>query len=278
MPLARTAELVADARANGTAAIAFNVIGLEHAEAVVGAAEEARAPAILQVSANALAFRGAVRPLFAALAAAAEDARVPVALHLDHAERLDLCRAAVAAGCSSVMFDAAAHDDAANTRATAEAAEWARGEGVWLEAELGEIAGKPGARAGVTDPDAARAFVAATGCDALAVAVGSSHKMTDATARLDLDLIARLRDAVPVPLVLHGGSGVADDHLAEAVAAGIVKVNVGTRLASAFTAAVADALDGAGRDADPRLLLAAARERMQAVALPVLARLAGPKP
>lgn len=273
MPLARTAEVVADAREAGVAAIAFNVIGLEHAEAVIAAAQEAGKPVILQVSANAVAFRGAVGPLMAALASAAADAAVPVALHLDHAEQLDLCRAAVAAGCSSVMFDAAAQDDEINARATARAAAWARSEGVWLEAELGEIAGKPGARAGVTDPDAARAYVAATGCDALAVAVGSRHKMADATARLDLDLIARLREAVPVPLVLHGGSGVADDHLAEAVAAGIVKVNVGTRLATAFTAAVADALDAGGRDADPRVLLAAARERMRSTAAPVLARL-----
>lgn len=274
MPLARTAELVADARDAGVAVIAFNVIGLEHAEAVVSAAQDADRPVILQVSANALAFRGAVAPLLAALSAVARAAHVPVALHLDHAERLELCREAVAAGCSSVMFDAAAQDDDANIRATARVAAWARAEGVWLEAELGEIAGKPGARAGVTDPDAARAYVEETGCDALAVAVGSRHKMAQATARLDLDLIARLRAAVPVPLVLHGGSGVADEHLAEAVAAGIAKVNVGTRLAAAFTAAVADALDADGRAADPRVLLAAARDRMRSVAVPTLARLA----
>ena len=143
-------------------------------------------------------------------------------------------------GVSSAMFDAAKLDYDANVEATRAAAEWAHHRGIFLEAELGEVGGKDGAHApGVrTDPAEAAAFVAATGVDALAVAVGSSHAMSERTASLDFDLIARLRSAVPVPLVLHGSSGVADEDLRRAVSAGITKINVGTLLNVRFTAAV----------------------------------------
>src|SRR5581483_3151701 len=116
--------------------------------------------------------------------------------------------------------------------------------GLWLEAELGYVGGKPDQPqsahgAGVrTDPDEARDFVAATGVDALAVAVGSSHAMTTRTATLDAELVAALHRAVAVPLVLHGSSGVPDDSLVTAIRAGITKVNVGTALNVAMTGAV----------------------------------------
>lgn len=266
MPLEQTGALVARARVERSAALAFNAIGLEHAEAIVAGAESAGQAAIVQVSENAVRFRGAVEPLAAALVALARRSTAPIALHLDHATELELCRRAAAAGFSSVMFDAAAEDDAENARRTAAAVAWAHDAGVWVEGELGEIAGKPGARADpATDPAAARDYVAATGVDALAVAVGSSHKMTDATARLDLARIAELRAAVDVPLVLHGSSGVAEAHLREAVAAGMTKINVGTRVTLAFSRAVRDALAGAGdRLPDPRDLLAPARTAMAA--------------
>jgi fructose-bisphosphate aldolase class II len=271
MPLQTTVALVRGARDAGTAAVAFNAIGLEHAEAIVAGAEASGSGAIIQVSENAVRFRGAIEPLAAALVALAERATVPIALHLDHATELELCRRAAAAGFSSVMFDAAAEDDAANAAATAKAVDWARGEGIAVEGELGEIAGKPGAKADpLTDPIAAADYVAATGVELLAVAVGSAHKMTDATARLDLERIAQLREAVEVPLVLHGSSGVADAHLREAVAAGMTKINVGTRVTLAFSRAVRDALAasaaaaGEERLPDPRELLAPARAAMAA--------------
>jgi fructose-bisphosphate aldolase class II len=277
MGISSTQELVNAARDGGVAALAFNVIGLEHAEAVVSGAEAAGLPVIMQVSANAIRFRGAVEPLAAACLARAEQARVPVALHLDHAESLELCRRAVAAGFSSAMFDAASADYEQNLAATRQAAAWARQAGAWLEGELGEIAGKPGARAGeLTDPLQAREFVAATGVDGLAVAVGSRHKMTATDGRLDLERIAELREAVSVPLVLHGSSGIADAHLREAVDAGIVKVNVGTRLALAYTAAVRQALCEGERLPDPRALLDKARAAMTDVVRDMLAQLATP--
>jgi fructose-bisphosphate aldolase class II len=176
-------------------------------------------------------------------------------------ESPDLLHAVTGTGISSAMFDASRLDYADNVAATAEAADWAHAKGLWLEAELGEVGGKDGAHApGVrTDPTEAAAYVAATGVDALAVAVGSSHAMTDRTAALDFNLIGRLREAVPVPLVLHGSSGVPDEALAKAVKAGIVKINIGTILNVAFTDAVRTQLD-AGPVVDPRKYLAPARE------------------
>jgi fructose-bisphosphate aldolase class II len=148
-------------------------------------------------------------------------------------------------------------------RSTREVAEWGKREGVWVEAELGEVGGKDGAHApGVrTDPAEAATFVADTGVDSLAVAVGSSHAMTSQTAELDLDLISRLRDAVPVPLVLHGSSGVPDAAIAAATRAGIWKVNIGTALNVAFTAGVRSRLEDPAV-VDPRKYLAPARERV----------------
>jgi fructose-bisphosphate aldolase, class II len=265
MPLVTTREIVDDARAAGRGAGAFNVISLEHAEGIVAGAEAAAAPVILQISENAVRFhRGRVRPVALATAAVAESAAVPVSLHLDHVEDETLLHQAVEARFSSAMYDASRQDYAGNVSATRTAAEWAHTHGLWLEAELGEVGGKDGAHApGVrTRPDEAAEFVARTGVDALAVAVGSSHAMTTATARLDHDLIAALRAAVSVPLVLHGSSGVADDELRRAVSQGVVKVNVGTSLNVAYTGAVRDALTEHPEWVDPRRYVAPARDRI----------------
>jgi fructose-bisphosphate aldolase class II len=267
VPLVSTQEIIDDARARRNGAAAFNVITLEHAEAIVAGAEQAGRAVILQISQNAVAFHGGrLTPVAAAAAAVATQAAVPVSLHLDHVEDTALLHRAADAGFSSVMFDASHLDYAENVAATRAAAEWAHQRGLHLEAELGKVGGKDGAHApGVrTDPGEAAAFVADTGVDSLAVAVGSSHAMTARTARLDHDLITRLRDAVGVPLVLHGSSGVADDELRGAVAAGIVKVNIGTILNVAFTAAVRDVLADPAV-VDPRKYLAPARTGMSAV-------------
>jgi fructose-bisphosphate aldolase class II len=207
---------------------------------------------------------GRLEPISAACRSVAAVADVPVSLHLDHVQDDELLRRAPAAGYSSVMVDAASLPWADNVAVTRTAAAWAHGAGLWLEAELGEVGGKDGAHAPWvrTDPAQALAFVEATGVDALAVAVGSSHAMTQPTARLDLDLIGRLRAAVPVPLVLHGSSGVPADQLRRAVALGIVKVNIGTAFNLAFTTAVRQHLDENPQTVDPRRYLRPAREAM----------------
>ncbi|HEX4247293.1 MAG TPA: class II fructose-bisphosphate aldolase [Pseudonocardia sp.] len=274
MPLATTRALVASAQARGDGIGAFNVITLEHAEAVVAGASAAEVPVILQISENAIRFHlGQVEPIVSACLATARAASVQVAVHLDHIEEEGLLHEAAAAGVSSAMFDASKLDYAANVAATRRAADWAHEHDLYLEAELGEVGGKDGAHApGVrTDPREAAEFVAATGVDALAVAVGSSHAMTTRTASLDFDLISALRDAVAVPLVLHGSSGVPDDALRQAVAHGIVKVNIGTILNVAYTHAVRATLAGDASLVDPRKYLAPARDEIAAV----VQRLAG---
>jgi fructose-bisphosphate aldolase class II len=162
------------------------------------------------------------------------------------------------------MYDASRRPYAENVAATAAAVHRCRAAGLWVESELGEIGGKGGAHAygARTDPGEAAAYVAATGVDALAVAVGSSHAMTTRSARLDHDLIARLAAAVPVPLVLHGSSGVPDDELSRAVRGGMAKINIGTALNTAFTGTVRATLGDQPDLVDPRRYLASARSAM----------------
>ncbi|NUR40056.1 MAG: class II fructose-bisphosphate aldolase family protein [Streptomyces sp.] len=270
MPLVTTGELVAAATAARSAVAAFNVVTLEHVEAVIAGAESADTPVVLQVSENAVKFRlGRLQPLARAIVVAAERAAVPVALHLDHVQSDALLRQTADAGFSSVMYDAARLPYAENLAATRAAADWAHAQGLWIEAELGQVGGKngeppldahdPGAR---TDPAEARAFVADSGVDALAVAVGSSHAMTTRTATLDHDLLKRLAAALDTPLVLHGSSGVPDDELAAAVTGGIAKVNVGTALNVALTGAVREFLTAHPEAVDSRKYLAVGRDAM----------------
>lgn len=264
MTLVSARELVTDAAARGTGIGAFNVIHLETAEGLVRASETAHLPVILQISQNCADYHGGLEPIALATLAVARRAATPVVVHLDHAERPELVDEAIALGFGSVMFDGGALPYDENVAITAAVAERAHAAGVYVEGELGEVGGKDGAHApGVrTDPDEARAFVAATGVDALAVAVGSSHAMTDRTASLDLELIGRLREALPVPLVLHGSSGVADAVIADAVRAGMTKINVSTHLNGFFTRAIRSTLDADEKLVDSRKYLSPAREAL----------------
>lgn len=270
MTLVSARDLVHDAARRGTGVGAFNVIHLETAEALVSASAQAGLPVILQISQNCADYHGGLEPIALATLAVARRAATPVAVHLDHAERPELVDEAIALGFGSVMFDGGKLDYAENVALTAQVVERAHAAEVYVEGELGEVGGKDGAHApGVrTDPQEARAFVAETGVDALAVAVGSSHAMTDRTAALDLDLIARLRtalrgageDGADVPLVLHGSSGVPDEAIAAAVRAGMTKINVSTHLNGFFTRAIRQRLDEDPRLVDSRKYLAPARD------------------
>ena len=254
MPAVAAGQIVGPARAAGRGVGAFNVIGIEHAEAIVAGAEAAGAPVVLAVSQNCVVYHGGLEPIAAAMLAIARAAAVPVAVHLDHATGDDLVCAAVAAGIGSVMYDASGLPYAGNVEATARVTRWCHDRGIWTEAELGEIGGKDGVHSPTarTRPDQAAAYAAATGVDALAVAVGSSHAMLTRDAVLDLGLIARIHRAVPVPLVLHGSSGVPDEGLSGAVAAGMTKINVATQLNKVFTAAVRTRLAADPALVDPR--------------------------
>lgn len=249
-------ELLAAHRAVG----AFNFITLEVAEAIVAGAEAARTGVILQLSQNAIAFHGGLAPAASAALRLAESARVHVVVHLDHATDEPLIDEALAVGIRSVMFDAAHLSDAENLERTAEVAARVHAAGAWIEAELGEIGGKGAHAPGVrTDVAEAVRFVAATGVDALAVAVGSEHAMRERSAALDEDLIARLAAELPVPLVLHGSSGVADAGIDGAVRSGMRKINIGTHLNTVLTGAVRGELDRDPDAIDPRRWLAPGR-------------------
>ncbi|MFJ5226310.1 ketose-bisphosphate aldolase [Streptomyces sp. NPDC088400] len=262
MPLASTGDIVSSA-AHGVGA--FNAVLLEQLEAVLAGAEQANSPVIVQISENAVAYRGALGPLAAAAREAIAEAAVPAALHLDHATRTDLIEEAVRCGFTSVMYDGSHLPWEENVARTRETARWCHDHGVWVEAELGAIGGKDGAHApGVrTDPAEAARFVADTGVDALAVAVGSSHQMTRRTAELDLCLIRDLHAAVPVPLVLHGSSGVDDTTLTNAVHAGMRKINMSTHLNTVFTAAARARITSHPTAVDPRGYLRPARDAMK---------------
>ncbi|MFF3373922.1 ketose-bisphosphate aldolase [Streptomyces sp. NPDC002680] len=275
MPLTGTGHTVAAAASAGRAAAAFNIIQLEHVEAIISGAEAAQAPVILQISENAVRYHGALAPLARAALAAGQSAHVPVSVHLDHVTDLSLVREALELGLHSVMFDASTLDYADNVKATAEVVRRCHAADVWVEAELGEVGGKdgvhaPGAR---TDPGEAATFVAATGVDALAVAVGTSHAMLTRNAELDYELIAALRTAVPVPLVLHGSSGVSDADLLEAVRHGMTKINISTHLNNAFTTAVRDHLTAHPSAVDPRKYLGAGRGAVAAEVTRLLGKL-----
>ncbi|MGI9822547.1 class II fructose-bisphosphate aldolase [Agromyces sp. Marseille-Q5079] len=264
MTLTPTRTLLDEAAEAGRGLGAFNVLHLETAEALVAAAERTGRPVILQLSENCVGYHGALEPIALATLSIADASSARVAVHLDHAEDAQLALRAIDLGFGSVMYDGAKLEFAENVATTRRVVAHAASAGVLVEAELGEIGGKDGAHApGVrTDPDEAARFVAETGVGALAVAVGSSHAMVERVAAIDLDLIARLRSAVPVPLVLHGSSGVGDELIVEGIRAGLVKINVSTHLNVQFTGAIRAYLDAHPTTVDSRKVLAAGRDAL----------------
>jgi fructose-bisphosphate aldolase class II/tagatose 1,6-diphosphate aldolase GatY/KbaY len=239
--LAPLNTLAVQCRDAGVGLGAFNVIHLENAESIVEAAERVDLPVVLQISETAVRFHhGDLEPLALATLSIARRSTSRVVVHLDHAKDLGLIRQAIGLGFTSIMYDGSHLPDDENRATTAKVAHWCHDGGVSIEAELGEVGGKdgvhaPGAR---TEPADAVQFVADTGVDLLAVAVGSSHAMTTRDAALDLGLIRRLAADVPVPLVLHGSSGVSDENMRLAIQAGMTKINVSTHLNKVYTDAV----------------------------------------
>jgi fructose-bisphosphate aldolase class II len=255
-------KLVLNAKSAGTAVGAFNVILLEHAEALVAGAEIANLPVILQISENCVNYHKALKPISVATIAIAETSSVPVSVHLDHAESEDLVKEALDLGYDSVMFDGSKLSYEENVAASARMAALCKSYGATLEVEIGEVGGKDGVHApGVrTNPLEAKAFAEATGADLVAVAVGSSHAMTTRDATLDFDLIAEIARTVSVPLVLHGSSGVSDPDLQKAVKAGMSKINIATHLNNVFTHEIREALDANPKLVDPRKYIAPGRD------------------
>ncbi len=233
MPLVDPRPMVEHAQARGRAVVGANVSTIQMVRGVVRAAEAASRPVLIQFNRSGLSLIGGVDVAALVVKSVAEQSSASVALHLDHADSLDELSAAINAGFGSVMIDGSTLPfDRHLTLAQS-----AKGLTIWsglpLEAELGHVAGN---EAGVTigdaswtDPDEAARFVEATGVDWLAVAVGNTHG-GPAVGGLQVERLRAIHDAVPVPLVLHGASGLSDDELLSAVELGVAKINVGTAL------------------------------------------------
>lgn len=263
MPLVDSKGILEHARKARFAVGAFNADNMEMLQAIVEAAEEERAPVILQVSGGTIEYAG-LSMAAAMIKAAAAQVDVPVVLHLDHGKGLEQNMRCLREGFTSLMFDGSALPYEENVAQTARLAKIAHSVGIPLEAELGMVlqtgATPQEVEAAMTDPDQARDFVQRSGCDALAVAIGSVHAMRGRGAELDNERLRAISDRVDVPLVLHGSSGVKHESVVEAIQNGICKVNVATHLRQGFVAGMREALEAMPDEVDFRKLLAPARE------------------
>jgi len=255
--LTATAELLQRARAGQYALGAFNIYNLEGALAVVRTAETMQSPVILQFLPSALKLAG--RPLIAMCLAMAEEAEVEVAVHLDHCDTEETLALALGWGCLSVMADGSALPYGDNLRFTRKIVELAQSAGRGVEGELGLLSGdEDGAslslgEPGLTDPEQAADFVAATGVDTLAVCIGNVHGHYRQPPLLDFSRLAEIALRVEVPLVLHGTSGLPQAMIGQAIAHGVCKFNVNTEVRSAYLRGIGDYL---GQCASAELLIA----------------------
>ena len=247
MTIQSLAPMLAAARAGGYAVAQFNTDTIEVGQAVLRVASELRAPVILAIG-QGVDRAGRMEPLAAGLRCMAEVADIPVYLHLDHSESLPQIGRALRAGFSGVMIDASAHPLPVNIAETLAVMHICADLGIGVEAELGRVAGVEDDlevsedEAGKVDPATVAAFLAEVRPDALAVAVGTAHGFYTRPPEIDFALIRQVRDMGAPPLVLHGGSGLSDDILREAIACGIAKLNFATELRQANL----DALVAAG--------------------------------
>ncbi|MGI6286531.1 class II fructose-bisphosphate aldolase [Neomoorella humiferrea] len=245
--LTSATELLNRAQRGNYAVAAFNFHNLEILQAIIETAEAEKAPVILQITPTYLEKIGAVAA--AAMArGAATAAKVPVALHLDHSDSIKWVIWALTHGFTSVMIDASKLPLAENIEISRQVAEAAHAVGATAEAELGHIGGvedsvdRGSKNAGLADPDEAVRLVQESGIDALAPALGTAHGLYTSEPKIDFDRLRKIRERVPIPLVLHGGSGIPDNMIREAIAGGINKVNIGTELKVAWAVAVAEVL------------------------------------
>ena len=242
MTLATLTDVLTPCLTDGTAVAGLVVLGWEDALAYTRAAEAENRPLILQAGPGARAHTPL--PILGAMFRhLAETAKIPVVAHLDHGENLAVCRQAIECGFTSVMFDGSALPLAENIARTAEIAQIAHAAGISIEAELGHV-GYPDRPSHGTDPAEVAQFLKETGVDALAISVGNSHLMTTADAKIDLPRLHAIQTVAPtLPLVLHGGSGLAPAlrrQLARETT--VCKFNIGTELRQAFGAALRQTL------------------------------------
>ncbi len=290
MPLTSPRDMFERAYQQGFAIGAFNVNNMEIIQGIMQAGAEERAPLILQVSAGARKYAGQSY-IVKLVEAGLMESDLPVVLHLDHGADFDICKACVDGGFTSVMIDGSHLPFEENIALTRRVADYAHDRGVWVEAELGQLAGvEEDVRAEhsvYTDPDQAVEFVSRSGCDSLAVAIGTSHGAYKfrGEARLDFDRLQRIGELLPgFPLVLHGASsvprefvrlcneyggdvagasGVPEELLRRAASMAVCKINIDTDIRLAITASIRKALTENPGEFDPRSYLKPAREAVR---------------
>ena len=257
MPLVTSEKMLLDAQKGGYAVGAFNVENMEMVKAVLAAAEELKAPVMLQTTPGTIKY-GTVETYAAIVKAEAEKVSVPVCLHLDHGDSFELAVQAMKAGYTSVMIDGSHEDFENNIAITKKVVDVAKAIGIPVEAELGKVGGKEDdleADADTnTDPMEAKEFAERTGISSLAVAIGTAHGFYVGTPVLDKPRVSAIKEVVTVPLVLHGASGLSEEDVRECVERGICKMNITTELRAAYTAAVKKLLEEKPETYDPKKL------------------------
>lgn len=255
MPLVTSEKMLLDAQKGGYAVGAFNVENMEMVKAVIAAAEELRAPVMLQTTPSTIKY-GTVETYAAIVRSEAERASVPVCLHLDHGNSFELAVQAMKAGYTSVMIDGSGEDFETNIALTKKVVDVAKAIGIPVEAELGKVGGKEDdleADADTnTDPAEAKEFAERTGVSSLAVAIGTAHGFYAGTPVLDKARVSAIKELVSVPLVLHGASGLSEEDVRECVQRGMCKVNFATELRAAYTDAVKKLLEEKPETYDPK--------------------------
>lgn len=245
MPLTTTTEMLKNARQGGYAVGAFNAENMEMVQAIISAAEEMRSPVIIQTTPGTI--RYASLDLYRAnAAAAAAAASVPVAVHLDHGNSFSLAIRALHAGYTSIMIDGSKEPLEKNIALTKSVVDVCAPCAIPVEGELGQVGGKEDdlecETAGYTNPNEAEEFVRRTGVSSLAVGVGTAHGVYAKTPVLNKELISVLQKRLPIPLVLHGASGLSDEEIRACISRGICKVNFATELRIAYTRAIKEFL------------------------------------
>jgi len=292
MPLATGLDILQAARAGGYGVGAFNTNNMEITQAILEAAEETRSPVLVAVSEGGLKYGG--KPLIDMVLGMGREATVPVCLHLDHGSSFESCLRTIRLGFTSVMIDKSHEDEATNIAETKRVVEAAHAVGVTVEAEIGRLGGVEEhvvvaeEDAILTKPDEAERFMAGSGADYLAIAIGTSHGANKGKGRpyIDHKRIREIAALLPQPLVMHGASGVPsalverlnaaggqlkdasgihEDDVREAVKHGIAKINTDTDLRLALTVAVREVLGSKPKEFDPRKLLGPARDLMREV-------------
>lgn len=265
-----TKEMLIKARAEHYAVPAFNIHNLETMQAVFEVANEMRSPIILAGTPSTIDYAGG-EYIVAIANAAAQKYDLPIAIHLDHFEKLPDIFKYIDMGFKSAMIDASHENFEANIRLTKEVVDYAHSKGATVEAELGRLGGQEDdlvvseENSSFTDPQSALTFIKETGIDSLAVAIGTAHGLYKGEPKLDFERLSAIAQLVSIPLVLHGASDVPDPLVKEAIVRGISKVNVATDLKIPFANAVKQYFIDNPEANDPRKYMTPGKEAMKAV-------------